>query len=687
MKKLTSILLQIIALSVITYSQSSLVATKSAYLNGLKKRIIATTKPEKISGFHSKNLSIGNLIKGKQDIMPDSASTIERVEGDTIYGYINFLFSDTLQIEEHFIKDNSGYSPLMKEEFHFDNSEKNTGYYISFYGNDEGGWTPEYKAEINYTICEVAGFRNCIYGIGRTYEWNSDRSNWRGGSGATDKFDSFGRKIESANYAWDEDIYDWVYISRTTWDYNNFGMTKLEVHNTWSTESETWIPDSKDSSSYDEQGRILLELLYQWDQKVEKWDTIQKRDYSYSENNSYQSFYEKDLETGYLKLYSYSREEFIYNERNLLIRKNQYARYSLEEPWGIPSYELYEYNENDKLIKSSSDSYESKGQVIFDYDTYGHLILEAIYNRKQNDANWVLSSEKKYKYDITGNLLEEQHYYRDEWNQDQWKKTNEYDDFGNQLISTSYSLDLKDSTFVYSRKSEKLRDNAGRINKVAEYVWDTVENKWIGQYGLDEYFYQNGLLKKIQYSEWDSEKKGWDDPLNYETFYYKGISDIPDLKIDSIFTSFSPDNDCTIHIYGSGGEGNYYYSIDNQTTWGTSKEFSNLSFGTYYIYLKDEAGNIVEYQNNPVTINITAVNTKSPSKIRIFPNPFEDRINIELEQLIFDVSIYNVIGERVYAQKNLNSTHCIHLDKFDKGIYLIYVITKKGSYNQKIIKR
>ena len=77
-------------------------------------------------------------------------------------------------------------------------------------------------------------------------------------------------------------------------------------------------------------------------------------------------------------------------------------------------------------------------------------------------------------------------------------------------------------------------------------------------------------------------------------------------------------DDGNITIYVSGGNGSYYYSIDNGTTWQDTNYFNNLSGGFYYILAKDTNNCQVPYShsvsiNEPTLLQIYSITGSSPT--------------------------------------------------------------------------
>ena len=75
--------------------------------------------------------------------------------------------------------------------------------------------------------------------------------------------------------------------------------------------------------------------------------------------------------------------------------------------------------------------------------------------------------------------------------------------------------------------------------------------------------------------------------------------------------------------------------------------------------------------------------------IRIYPNPTQDRVTIDFDFLVDDlsISIYDMLGKSVYYQRqfyNLSSQEII-LDNFQDGSYLIIMSIDGVMYHHQII--
>ena len=75
----------------------------------------------------------------------------------------------------------------------------------------------------------------------------------------------------------------------------------------------------------------------------------------------------------------------------------------------------------------------------------------------------------------------------------------------------------------------------------------------------------------------------------------------------------------------------------------------------------------------------------SSIKTRLYPNPANDVINIESEEPIISVTVYNALGQKVYVNNSVNmELFQVPTSTFVNGVYFIRVDTSTGSAMEKI---
>ncbi|MBQ2488181.1 MAG: T9SS type A sorting domain-containing protein, partial [Bacteroidales bacterium] len=85
--------------------------------------------------------------------------------------------------------------------------------------------------------------------------------------------------------------------------------------------------------------------------------------------------------------------------------------------------------------------------------------------------------------------------------------------------------------------------------------------------------------------------------------------------------------------------------------------------------------------------NVIFSDVKNISSIRtrLYPNPANDFINIESEEPITSVTVYNALGQKVYVNNSVNmELFQVPTSSFVNGVYFIRVNTSTGSAMEKI---
>ena len=111
--------------------------------------------------------------------------------------------------------------------------------------------------------------------------------------------------------------------------------------------------------------------------------------------------------------------------------------------------------------------------------------------------------------------------------------------------------------------------------------------------------------------------------------------------------------------------------------WQEKNKFPNFITVDFY-----ELGNTLEAVNmlNGIFLNVYEINSDENAKVRLFPNPTTDVINLETDQFYadFNVEIYDVSGKLLLSSRS--ST--INLKSFASGMYIVKV--KGGDTTQEL---
>ena len=140
----------------------------------------------------------------------------------------------------------------------------------------------------------------------------------------------------------------------------------------------------------------------------------------------------------------------------------------------------------------------------------------------------------------------------------------------------------------------------------------------------------------------------------------------------------------------SANHSSIYHSEDNGNSWtNISNGFPDTSF--VYAIEFDLSDNVYMgtltgiYKLN--ILNTTLPKTANTEQLNIYPNPFSDQFSINgLAGENTTINIYNLTGQKIYSAYVFGSSTTIDLSPFNKGIYLLQLITSEKTVFKKIIK-
>ena len=93
-----------------------------------------------------------------------------------------------------------------------------------------------------------------------------------------------------------------------------------------------------------------------------------------------------------------------------------------------------------------------------------------------------------------------------------------------------------------------------------------------------------------------------------------------------------------------------------------------------------------QYITEPLQANCSSPNSIEPilqNKIKVYPNPFQDKLIIEGLPSSYNLVLYNTIGSKIHQTNNINNLDLNHLEK---GVYLLQVKSDNQFYTVKLIK-
>ncbi|WP_309640460.1 T9SS type A sorting domain-containing protein [Flavobacterium sp.] len=95
-------------------------------------------------------------------------------------------------------------------------------------------------------------------------------------------------------------------------------------------------------------------------------------------------------------------------------------------------------------------------------------------------------------------------------------------------------------------------------------------------------------------------------------------------------------------------------------------------------------------QSSPIMVSCATLNTHetfSEIATTIYPNPSSGKINVESNNIIKQIEMYDLNGRMMLFSKENTSNVTLNIERFSNGIYLLKVISDQGTSIQKIIKK
>ena len=135
-----------------------------------------------------------------------------------------------------------------------------------------------------------------------------------------------------------------------------------------------------------------------------------------------------------------------------------------------------------------------------------------------------------------------------------------------------------------------------------------------------------------------------------------------------------------LFFFSTIGVHNYWSStsLPNQTT---KAWYWNTQFGITTYDTKTNTNYVICVKGNPSTLALNAIDSKS--KIKVYPNPFSSKINIDFATGNEIYELYNATGQQIFIGKNIDKQD---FSNIAKGTYLLKIVGETTS-KHKLIKQ
>ena len=221
-------------------------------------------------------------------------------------------------------------------------------------------------------------------------------------------------------------------------------------------------------------------------------------------------------------------------------------------------------------------------------------------------------------------------------------------------------------------------------------VFDTIGDGICCGYGVGDFLLLNGAGDTLLTNDGEFE-------FEAEEFFCpneEGCAFTTDLSITDASDSIATDGMITINP--DGGFGPFQYSIDGGQTFTGNNTFSNLTAGNYMIVVQD-ANEICSYEETiEIVYNIVLdVNDLSLNEIKVFPNPTQDNVIVEMEETsnisgAVQIEVYDYLGRLILVDsisKNGGQSKVnLSLKDYAAGSYFVKCFNNDFEKYFKVIK-
>ncbi|MFN8205858.1 MAG: T9SS type A sorting domain-containing protein [Bacteroidales bacterium] len=139
-----------------------------------------------------------------------------------------------------------------------------------------------YYMFLPYTRMQLAYDANNELILDEHYYWNQEMGRWDGEQKYEYGYDANGNKILNASWNWNYDLGEWAGSSKEIMAYNDSGQTLLYELYYWDSGLGEWYGNYKYEYQLDEFGHTILDASYNWDGGIKNWVGTYKYEYAFS---------------------------------------------------------------------------------------------------------------------------------------------------------------------------------------------------------------------------------------------------------------------------------------------------------------------------------------------------------------------------------------------------------------------
>lgn len=595
------------------------------------------------------NSTIPSSINHKLDktIQKYRASSISTIEAEDNFEMLNF-YSRFKELEINTNKQNTLKSSSEKQQ-------KMDSLLVERWNEDTG-------------ILELSQLERWTWyedGLGKSwelYDYDPNTEKWLANDKEEYEWDDQGNKILHVDFDPDTINGGWLLNGQEIYTFNSSGNEISYLLQFLNQETQEWENNRLSTTTYDNEGNIILVMTTVWDNESQSWVNSSKEVSTYNEDLvqvSSQFFTWEETDWISFIYGGYTFDEYGFIDRWEVIM-DAYQMHSLVEYINDSTGNVLQKTTSQWDYTSSAYKYTQKDDYVFSEEGNNTLWTQWIWKTETDD--WALSMKINYQYDENGFLV-----YRDRFNQDHdlkvwvadWKNNYVNNADGNITLKTSMLWDTTSSDWINNYQNHIDYNDQKQQSYIDLYNWDTRLQEWVGSTKEIETYDNSGNYLMHTKQNYDTINNQWMDEFSDEYRY--------DLSIEFSAIAYPPNS------WPFGHLSNLYYF----------KQYSNAMLQKVYSELKNDQIEITEIYTFYYSKNaLLASNKINQSNIRIFPNPATEALTIEFNENIESLVIYNMLGETVFMESNLENSNTVKVNvaNFNKGLYLIQT-QYKGQIN------
>lgn len=149
------------------------------------------------------------------------------------------------------------------------------------------------------------------------------------------------------------------------------------------------------------------------------------------------------------------------------------------------------------------------------------------------------------------------------------------------------------------------------------------------------------------------------------------------------------------NIYGFSNDGQWHFmSIPFTDFIPESSSFSLANITEIFVLRSNISSSIAgtdndfEFDNIYVSTNevMTTNNSLLPLEVKIYPNPTSNVLNIQAQEVIEAIEVYNLLGHKLIQRVANQNKTTLSIANLNTGIYLVKVIARGKTYTTKVVK-